>query len=63
MRYLRYFCRRGKYFGLSLVIAVVSVRLAANYRFALSKFFDYDLIHPFAISTYIFSFCYVGIID
>ena len=48
--------------ALSLVIAVVSAWLAANYRFALSKFFDYALILPFTISTYIFSFCYVEII-
>ena len=48
---------------LSLVIAVVSAWLVANYRFALSNFFEYALMLPLAIPAYIFSFCYVGIMD
>lgn len=49
--------------ALSLAIAVVSAWLVANYRFALSNFFEYALILPFAIPAYIFSFCYIGIMD
>lgn len=49
--------------ALSLLIAVVSAWLIANYRFPLSNFFEYALMLPLAIPAYIFSFCYVGIME
>lgn len=64
MRYIQgTFAVAAGVLALSLVIAVVSAWLVANYRFALSNFFEYALILPFAIPAYIFSFCYVGIMD
>lgn len=49
--------------SLSIVIAVVSAWLVANYKFLFSNFFEYALMLPLAIPAYIFSFCYVGIMD
>ena len=64
MRYIQgTFAVAAGVLALSLIIAVVSAWLVANYRFALSNFFEYALILPFAIPAYIFSFCYVGIMD
>lgn len=48
---------------LSLFIATISAWIVANYRFAFSKFFEYALMLPLAIPAYIFSFCYVGIME
>lgn len=49
--------------SLSIVIATISAWLVANYRFLFSRFFEYALMLPLAIPAYIFSFCYVGIME
>lgn len=50
MRYIQgTFAVAAGVLALSLAIAVVSAWLVANYRFALSNFFEYALILPFAI--------------
>lgn len=49
--------------ALSLLIAVSSAWLVANYRFTFCWFFKYALMLPLAIPAYIFSFCYVGIME
>lgn len=48
---------------LTTIFAVVSAYLVANFKFPLSKFFEFSLILPLAIPAYIFSFAYVGLLD
>ncbi|WP_169753111.1 iron ABC transporter permease [Campylobacter mucosalis] len=64
LRYIQgtFFVAFGVMF-LSIAIAVVSAWIVANYRFFLSNFFEYALMLPLAIPAYIFSFCYVGIME
>lgn len=49
--------------SLSILIATISAWVVANYKFPFSKFFEYALMLPLAIPAYIFSFCYVGIME
>ncbi|WP_170018618.1 iron ABC transporter permease [Campylobacter sp. RM16190] len=49
--------------ALSATIAVISAWIVANYRFPFVNFFEYALMLPLAIPAYIFSFCYVGIME
>lgn len=48
---------------LSIIIATISAWIVANYKFPLSNFFEYALMLPLAVPAYIFSFCYVGIME
>jgi iron(III) transport system permease protein len=49
--------------GLSLLLGVSSAWVVSNYKFPLHRFFEWGLILPLAIPTYIIAFTYSGVFD